>query len=271
MGVAIGHGALRRCSGLALALGAALALLTSSPSAAQGPVEYQALKKEMELVRQRLDALQKEIDALKAQAPRPANPAPALADIVLRLDKAPIRGSETAKVMFVEVSDFECPFCGRYFVQTSPQIQKEYVETGKIRHAFINLPLASHRYAFKAAEAAACAADQGKFWVMHDRLFSNQGALAPNVLPSHADALGLKTDAFKTCLDTGKEAAHVRSDLAMVDSAGATATPTFFIGSIDPTSHNFKVARKIVGAKSFQIFKDAFDTLLASTASSSGK
>ena len=256
----------------ALALGLALALLYSSPRAAQSPVEYQALKKEIEALRQRQEALQKEIDALKGQAPRPAAAAPAVADIVLQLDKAPIRGAETAKLIFVEVSDFECPFCGRYAADTSPQIKKAYVDTGKIRHAFINLPLASHRYAMKAAEAGSCASEQGKFWEMHDRLFSNQGAaLAANRLPGHADALGLNSEAFKSCLDTGKQAAHVRSDLAMADAAGVTATPTFFLGTLDTKSQRLKVAKKIVGAKSFQIFKEAFDTLLASPASAALK
>ena len=259
--------ALRR-SGRVVALGAALALLAPSPGAGQSAADYQALKKEMDLLRQRLTELQKEVDALKARPsaanPAPA-PAPALENIVIRLDKAPARGSATAKVMMVEVSDFECPFCGRFFAQTAPQIYKEYVETGKIRQAFVHLPVASHRFAFKAAEAAACASDQGKFWEMHDRLFSNQGALAANLLPGHADALGLNKDAFRSCLDGGKHAADVRSDLAMVNSAGATATPTFFLGTIDPKTRGFKVAKKIVGAKAFQIFKEAIDPLLTAS------
>ena len=262
----------RVASGVALALVTALPLLPSSPSAAQGPVEYQALRKELDLLRERLIALQKEVDALKAQ--RPATPTSATAaqsnDFVLNLSKAPIRGAEAARVTLVEVSDFECPFCGRYFIQTAPQVVKRYVDAGKIRHAFVHMPLASHKYAFKAAEAAACAADQGKFWEMHDRLFSNQGpGLAPGLLPDKGIQVGLANqDQYKGCLESSKHAADVRADMAMVQQHGVTATPTFFLGTLDPKTRQLKVARRIVGAKAFAVFQQSLDELLAADASS---
>lgn len=254
-----------------MALAAALALAATSYVGAQTPADYQALRKEMDLLRERLAVLQKEVDTLKAQ--RPAQPAAAPApaptnpsnDFVLDLSRAPIRGSDSARVTLVEVSDFECPFCGRYFVQTAPQIVKQYVDAGKIRHAFVHLPIASHKYAFKAAEAAACAADQGKFWDMHDRLFSNQGpALAPGLLPDKGVQVGLTNqDLYKSCLESSKHAADIRADMAMVQQHGVTATPTFFLGTLDPKTRHIKVARRIVGAKPFATFQQSLNELLA--------
>jgi len=215
-------------------------------------------------LKQRLDAVQKEIDRLRSR-PRPANPALAPTDIVLRLDKAPIRGSESASVVLVEVADFECAFCSRYFHQTAAQIVKDYVESGKIRYAFVNLPLDIHKFALKAAEAAECAADQRKYWEMHDRLFANPRMLAPMQLPGHAAALGLNADAFKTCLDTSKHAADVRDDIAMMQRFGVSATPTFFIGTLNSKTRTLNVARRIVGAKPMAIFQEAIDSLLVTS------
>lgn len=250
-----------------LALVGAVALATGSHVAAQTPADYQALRKELDVLRERITMLQKEVDTLKAQSrPAAALPVPAPETIVLNLAKAPIHGAESARVVMVEVGDFECPYCGRFFAQTSPQIQKNYVETGKIRYAYVHMPIASHRFAFKAGEAAACAADQGKFWEMHDRLFSNQAQLAPAYLPEKATGLVADVNAYKSCLETSKHAADIRSDQAMLTAVGVRATPTFFIGSLDPKTKMLKVSTRIVGAKSFGAFQEALDAALQTSA-----
>lgn len=188
---------------------------------------------------------------------------------MLHLDKAPVKGSKTARVVLVEVSDYECPFCGRYSREIRPQIEFGYVQTGRIRYAFVNMPIeARHKNAFKAAEAAACAGDQNKYWEMHDRLFATQTALAPIHLPIHAQALGLKADAFKTCLDSGRHAAEIRSDFAIAQQAGVTGTPAFFLAVADPGSTTLKVVKTITGAKPLAVFKQELDALLASTLAS---
>src|SRR5262245_32664588 len=95
-------------------------------------------------------------------------------------------------------------------------------------------PLESiHPLAFKAAEAALCAGDQGKYWNMHTRLFANQRALAPADLAAHAQALGLDQAAFDQCLEGGRKAPIVRRDLADGQKAGITGTPTFLLGVVD--------------------------------------
>ncbi|MAG59278.1 hypothetical protein CMO96_00610 [Candidatus Woesebacteria bacterium] len=93
-------------------------------------------------------------------------------DIVVELGNAQTKGNKDAKVVLVEFSDFECPFCSRFYSTTLPQIEQNYVDTGKILFAYKHLPLTQiHSNAQSAAEASLCAADQGKFWEYHDRIF----------------------------------------------------------------------------------------------------
>lgn len=87
----------------------------------------------------------------------------------------PVLGKESAKVTLIEFSDYQCPFCGRHFDQTEGQIQKEYIDTGKVKFYYRDFPLSSiHPGAQKAAEAARCAGDQNKYWEYHDLIFQNQ-------------------------------------------------------------------------------------------------
>ena len=264
---------------LALLLLAALSLFAVPVATGQSAADYQALRKELDLMRERLAALQKEVNELKAQRTAPPNagapaapaaPAPAVVpvdNIVLDLARAPIRGSESARVALVEVSDFQCPFCARYSMQTSAQVVGTFVQTGKIRYAFVHLPIASHRDAFKAAEAAMCAGEQGKFWEMRDRLFANQTALARPRLPESATAIGLRVDAFNSCLDSARHAAQIKADMATASRLGVRATPTFFIGTINPKTRSFKATHRIVGAKNFTVFRGALDAALAAAPS----
>jgi protein-disulfide isomerase len=144
-----------------------------------------------------------------------------------------------------------------------PQIEKEYVETGKLKHIFMNLPLAMHQNAFKAAEAGLCAGDQGKFWEMHDRLFENQKALGQEDLVRYAEAVGLDVAKFKSCLDSGKHAAEVNASMAEGQKAAITGTPSFLIGFIE-TDGKVRAVRKIVGSQPFASFKSVIDELLSS-------
>jgi protein-disulfide isomerase len=209
--------------------------------------------------------LQKELQAMKDQLqgrPAQAVPAPETQTMV-SIDGGAMKGDKNAKVTLVEFTDYQCPFCSRHIRDTFPQIENDYIKTGKVRYVLREFPLESiHPQAVKAAEAAGCAGEQGKYWEMHDRLFANQNALALPQLPSHAEALSLDAGKFKTCLDSGKVAAKVRKDLADAQKYGATGTPTFFIGLTDPKGSEIKAVRKIVGAQSYAAFKDAIDTLL---------
>src|SRR5262245_19890531 len=99
-------------------------------------------------------------------------------NLFISLDGAPSMGNPSARIGIVEFVDFQCPYCGMHATQTLPQIVTDYVKTSKIRYFFKDLPIENlHPEAFKAAEAAHCAGEQGKYWEMHDLLFKYQQAL----------------------------------------------------------------------------------------------
>ena len=145
---------------------------------------------------------------------------------------------------------------------TYPQIEKEYIDTGKVRYATLDLPLESiHKLAFKAAMATECANDQGKYWEMHDRLFENQRALEP--WSGHAEGIGLDVAAFDECMTSEKHAAAVRKDMAEAQKAGASGTPSFVLGETDPADPTkVKGLSFIRGAQAFNAFKVAIDGAL---------
>ncbi|HEX9942387.1 MAG TPA: thioredoxin domain-containing protein [Thermoanaerobaculia bacterium] len=147
----------------------------------------------------------------------------------IRVDVAangPSRGPANAPVTIVEFSDFQCPFCSR-LTPTLKQVEEKY--GNKVRIVFRQYPLPFHQNAQKAAEASLCAADQGKFWEMHDAMFANQQALGVDQLKAKAAELGLKADQFNQCLDSGKHAATIQADMKEGSAAGVSGTPAMFI------------------------------------------
>jgi protein-disulfide isomerase len=143
--------------------------------------------------------------------------------------KGPSRGPDNAKVTIVEFSDFQCPYCGREYPVVE-KVMKDY--DGKVKLVFRNFPLDFHPFAAKAAEAGACAADQGKFWPMHDKMFGNQEKLTVDDLKGYAKAIGLDSAKFEKCLDSGEKKAVVDEDEKAGQTAGVNGTPAFFINGI---------------------------------------
>lgn len=145
-------------------------------------------------------------------------------------DPARVKGKPDAPITIVEFSDFQCPFCQRT-LPTLTELLAKY--EGKVRVAYRDFPLPQiHPHAQKAAEAARCAADQGKFWEYHDRLFANQGKLDPPSLTEHAKGLALEAKSFEECLSSGKYTAAVGKDFEEGKQAGVSGTPAFFINGI---------------------------------------
>jgi protein-disulfide isomerase len=143
--------------------------------------------------------------------------------------KGPARGPANAPVTIVEFSDFQCPYCGREY-PVIERLMKEY--DGKVRLVFRHYPLDFHNFAAKAAEAGACAQDQGKFWELHDKMFTNQAKLAVEDLKGYAKALGMDAVKFDKCLDSGEKKALVDEDLKAGAAAGVSGTPAFFINGL---------------------------------------
>ena len=231
----------------------------------QNQRDMDGIRREIEKLNAAQIALGKNVEEVREFLRRQPTGQPAAPprEIVLSLNDAPFKGKANATVTLVEFTDYQCGFCARHVKETFPQLERDYISTGKLKYVFRNFPLESiHKQSFKAHEAAVCAAEQGKFWEMHDRLFASQAALAPPQLISYAQALGLDTGKFEACFNADAHAAEIRRDIADGQKAGVAGTPTFFLGATIPNSPTLEVTTTLVGAKDYSAFKEAIDALL---------
>src|SRR5687768_15578874 len=226
--------------------------------------ELQLLRKDVDTIKANQAEIEKAVKEIKDLA-RTGQPAPPLApeNIVLAIDDDPVKGDRKARLVLVEFSDFQCSFCARFVRETLPEIEKDYIKTGKLKYVFRDFPITSaHKDAFKAAVAAGCALDQGKYWEMHDRLFENQAAFTVYNLTQSAEAIGLNKQTFQQCLNNNEYATEVQNDFADGTRAGVNQTPFFFLGLTEPNSPKVKVLTVISGAKPYAVFKAAIDSAL---------
>jgi protein-disulfide isomerase len=172
--------------------------------------QYDDVVRELEQMEARNKPLTPELAAEQARGDRPSF------------------GPENALVTVVEYADFECPYCAKAS-ETVHQIEKKY--GGKVRFVFRQYPLAFHKSARLAAEAALAAHAQGKFWPFHDRLYANQKALEREDLESYAKEVGLDMAKFERALDQGSQGDRVNEDIALGERVGVTGTPTMFVGT----------------------------------------
>ncbi|MCC6545263.1 MAG: thioredoxin domain-containing protein [Nitrospirae bacterium] len=218
--------------------------------------EIKSLKKDMQ-------DLKKEVETLKTKiAAAPSQPSEDTQDFTVSIDDDPFMGKADAPVTIVEFSDYQCPFCGRFVKNTLHELTEKYIDTGKVKYVFRDFPLDFHKNASKAAEAANCAGDKGKYWEMHDKLFNNQTALTLDDLRQYARDIGLDADSFNTCLDSGKHAAEITKDLEDGRKAMISGTPSFIIGKTQSGKKEI-VGKKIIGARPFSSFEQAIDQLLS--------
>ena len=193
-------------------------------------------------------------------APRATAPGSQAPDTIsAKLDQARITGDSTAHVWFIMISDFQCPYCKQFHDESFEALRKDYVATGKVRMAYINFPLPIHQNAWPAAEAAMCAGVQGKFWPMHDVLFSSQSAWeekhpAEPAIDSLANSVGVDTVALDRCVTQHVTKALIDADVARADHAGARSTPTVIVGS-----------KIMIGVQPTANYRRAIDSALATT------
>lgn len=165
------------------------------------------------------------------------------------------KGDPNAPVTIIEFGDFQCPYCGRFAATTETQIDEQYIQSGKVRFGYWNFAFLGSESNW-AAEAAECAADQDKFWEFHDKLYGgqsgeNQGAFNKANLKKFAQDLGLDTNLFNECFDSGKYAQQIKDDSSTASSLGVRSTPTFLING-----------QPVVGAQPFEIFQQIIDSFL---------
>ncbi len=173
------------------------------------------------------------------------------AEMEALIDDDAVEGDADAPVTIIEWSDYECPFCTRFYTDTLQQIRTEYIETGKVKLIYRDFPLSFHPNAQKAAEAAECAGEQGKYYEMHDELFEKGVSGGVASFKQYATTIGLNTAEFNTCLDSGEMASEVRKDFSDGQKAGITGTPGFLVNG-----------KLISGALPFAAFQQAIEAEL---------
>ena len=165
-------------------------------------------------------------------------------------DDDPAIGPKNAPITIIEFSDFECPYCSRWYDQVFLKLREEYPD--KVRIVFRDFPLSSiHPNAIPAAEAANCAGEQDAYWDFHGKLFSGQG-LGSSVYLQYAKDLGLNVEDFQTCLESGRYQSEIQADYEYASNLGVQSTPTFFLNGIP-----------IVGAQPWEVFQQVIEKELA--------
>jgi len=179
----------------------------------------------------------------------------------LSLEGAGTIGDSAAKAVLLEFSDFECPFCGKFATEILPDLEKRYIQGGRLLLAFRHLPLKIHKNAWSAALAASCAAEQQKFGAFHDLLFANSKGLNPESLSKYAAVARLQEAPYRKCLETTAQA-QVKADTALASSLGITGTPSFLVGTLEPGGQ-IRVRRTMRGAGAIDDFVSAIEGVLS--------
>ena len=183
----------------------------------------------------------------------------------ISLDDDPMKGNPDASITIIEFSDFQCPFCAKFHENTLPQLDQNYISTGKVNFVYRDFPIQSiHPNAIPAALASECADDQGKFWEMHDVIFENQRVWqdlqvtqSTDIFRGYANEIGLNIDDFDSCMTSGKHIEEIGNDLEDGRLYGVTGTPGFFVG-------NEKIGfTKLIGAQPFSSFQRVIDEQLS--------
>lgn len=249
----------------------AAGLLHAAPTLARADSDTEQLRRELEALRESQAAIQRDLQEIKAllrgraqPSAAPAQPVAPPAERIVSIEGALTQGSSKAPVTLVEFSDFQCPFCARHVRDTLPQIQKDFIDTGKVRYVIRDFPIGSlHPDAAKAHEAVRCAGDQSKAWEMRAALLLNQKDLSRAALDLRAREVGLDGASFATCLDSGRHTKAVQQDIDAGAAAGVTGTPTFLVAKAAPAAKEIRATRVIVGAQPYGTFRDALEALLA--------
>lgn len=190
---------------------------------------------------------------------RPGRPRPAQA-LEVPVAGRPALGRADAPVTLVEFTDYQCPFCGRFHRKTFPLLKQKFIDTGKLRFVVMDLPLAMHPNAQRAAVAAHCAGAQGRYFALNDLLFRNQRRLQPDGIAALARRAGLDMKKFQTCTRSQRFLDEVRQSAALAVRLGITGTPSFVLGTAGPDGT--VEGRKIVGAQPYTVFEAAISRLL---------
>ena len=186
----------------------------------------------------------------QAKPAAPQEEAPTRAKIA-DLSGVAMLGSPVAPLTIVEYTDYQCPYCQRFHVTAFAELKKAYIDTGKARFFSKDMPLDFHPNAMRAAMAARCAGEQGKFWELRNTMGANPNSLDMDHIVNFAADLKIDTAALRVCIDSGKYKERVQNDVLEAMRIGASGTPTFIVGR---SVGNGVDGELVVGAMPFQMF-----------------
>lgn len=211
--------------------------------------EISEMRKSIQDLRNRVSQLETRIAVITPRQP----------EIPLKATEGMSLGASDAEFAIVVFSDYECPYCARHETTVLPQLRKHYIDKGLVKYVVKDFPLAFHRYARKAAIAARCSGEQGKYWPMHDEIFAAKGKGNDGFFSRAAVKLGLNANRFRSCLSDTAQTRRVEEDLALGEKLGVQGTPTFFIGHVkDGVLSDYK---RFDGVRPFEAFSGVINEL----------
>ena len=218
------------------------------------------------LTREQGDAILKELSEMRKLLERIEKKTPTrqVQRQVPKTAKIPVKGGSVigslkAPLTMIEFTDYECPYCLRFYENTYPELKKKYIDTGKLKLIIKDLPLKFHPHARKAAQATRCAGEQGKFIDLHLLLYKNRKKIQEKYLSEYAKAISIDVKRFNECLSSTRYLADIDRDTAEARKAGINGTPTFVIGK---TTGDILDGIRIVGAQKINIFDQHIQKLL---------
>jgi protein-disulfide isomerase len=236
---------------LRIALAAAAAVSTGSVLLAQG-ADQGITRQQADQILQELRQIRQLLEKQGAKPAAPQEEQPTKAK-VSDLSGVSMLGNQNAPITIVEYTDYQCPFCQRFHSAAFPEIKRNFIDTGKVRFYSKDLPLDFHSNAMRAAQAARCASEQGKFWELRDAMGMNPDKLDIDHIAGFAENLKLDTKALRGCIDSGKYKDKVQTDVLEAMKLGASGTPTFIVGK---SVGNGVDGELVIGAMPYPFFEE---------------
>ena len=227
----------------------------AAPAGADISRQMAEIQKQLREMREEMGKLSGRLDRLEALAPKQPR------QVNVRLDNAPRLGDAGAKLGIVEFSDYQCPYCRRFYLQTFPQLQKTYLDAGKVALIVKDFPLGFHPHAMGASLALHCVGKQDarKFWDVQGELFVHQDRLGDAFYKELVKKYGLDEQKFEACVGDAAQKKQVEDSLQYAQTLGVEGTPTFFIGRIE--GNQLVDATPLVGAQPYPVFARIIDSL----------
>lgn len=210
---------------------------------------------QMSEMREQIQQLQVKVAGLEQQL----GGQPSAAPVSLHGSENMSEGKAHAQIVIIEFSDYECPFCGKHYQTVLPKLRESYIDKGLVKYVMKDFPLEFHSHAKLASLSGRCAAEQKKFWPMHNLIFDEHGQVTEEFVANAASQLNLDITAFNKCLADPEQMEKIKQDITLGASLGINGTPAFLVGTIkNKQVINYK---RLVGVQSFETFANIIDNL----------